>query len=169
MVRTEGRWTGYESEVRPKVLRTRTSGPKRISEDIRTVPQSLKRHCVGHRFGVMDEKQKRRTSKGGDGDNSPEMALPQSKREAIHPQTPVAYISVYVKTRERRACSCVALRTLLQSTHHRPPSALPATQTLIMVLLVTSDNEQFVVDKEVAERSVLIKNMLEGAHATLRS
>ena len=33
-----------------------------------------------------------------------------------------------------------------------------------MVLLVTSDNEQFVVDKEVAERSVLIKNMLEGAY-----
>jgi hypothetical protein len=32
-----------------------------------------------------------------------------------------------------------------------------------MVLLVTSDNEQFVVDKEVAERSVLIKNMLEGS------
>jgi hypothetical protein len=31
-----------------------------------------------------------------------------------------------------------------------------------MVLLVTSDNEQFVVDKDVAERSVLIKNMLEG-------
>jgi len=31
-----------------------------------------------------------------------------------------------------------------------------------MVLLVTSDNEQFNVDKEVAERSVLIKNMLEG-------
>ena len=34
-----------------------------------------------------------------------------------------------------------------------------------MVLLVTSDNEQFVVDKEVAERSVLIKNMLEGGLA----
>ena len=34
-----------------------------------------------------------------------------------------------------------------------------------MVLLVTSDNEQFVVDKEVAERSVLIKNMLEGERA----
>lgn len=31
-----------------------------------------------------------------------------------------------------------------------------------MVLLVTSDNEQFTVEKEVAERSVLIKNMLEG-------
>ncbi|TDL27405.1 ubiquitin-protein ligase [Rickenella mellea] len=30
-----------------------------------------------------------------------------------------------------------------------------------MVLLVTSDNEQFVVDKDVASRSVLIKNMLE--------
>ncbi|KAF9777199.1 S-phase kinase-associated protein 1A-like protein [Thelephora terrestris] len=30
-----------------------------------------------------------------------------------------------------------------------------------MVLLITSDNEQFVVDKEAAERSVLIKNMLE--------
>jgi len=31
-----------------------------------------------------------------------------------------------------------------------------------MVLLVTSDNVQFQVDKEVVERSVLIKNMLEG-------
>ncbi|GJJ12572.1 hypothetical protein Clacol_006815 [Clathrus columnatus] len=31
-----------------------------------------------------------------------------------------------------------------------------------MVILATSDNEQFNVDKEVAERSVLIKNMLEG-------
>ena len=32
----------------------------------------------------------------------------------------------------------------------------------IMVLLVTSDNEQFNADKDVVERSVLIKNMLEG-------
>lgn len=31
-----------------------------------------------------------------------------------------------------------------------------------MVLLVTSDNEQFQAEKEVVERSVLIKNMLEG-------
>jgi S-phase kinase-associated protein 1 len=31
-----------------------------------------------------------------------------------------------------------------------------------MVLLVTSDNEQFNAEKEVVERSVLIKNMLEG-------
>jgi len=31
-----------------------------------------------------------------------------------------------------------------------------------MVLLVSSDNEQFVVDKDVAERSALIKSMLEG-------
>ncbi|EEB90452.1 hypothetical protein MPER_11341, partial [Moniliophthora perniciosa FA553] len=30
-----------------------------------------------------------------------------------------------------------------------------------MVLLVTSDNEQLTADKEVVERSVLIKNMLE--------
>lgn len=52
----------------------------------------------------------------------------------------------------------------------RPPRllALPSAITTAnpapnMVLLVTSDNEQFVVDKEVAERSVLIKNMLEGA------
>lgn len=30
-----------------------------------------------------------------------------------------------------------------------------------MVLLVTSDNEQFTTEKEVVERSVLIKNMLE--------
>jgi len=36
-----------------------------------------------------------------------------------------------------------------------------------MVLLVTSDNEQFVVEKDVAERSVLIKNMLEGDCFTL--
>lgn len=34
-----------------------------------------------------------------------------------------------------------------------------------MVLLVTSDNEQFHADKEVVERSVLIKNMLEGRPA----
>jgi hypothetical protein len=32
-----------------------------------------------------------------------------------------------------------------------------------MVLLVTSDNEQFTADKDVVERSVLIKNMLEGS------
>jgi S-phase kinase-associated protein 1 len=31
-----------------------------------------------------------------------------------------------------------------------------------MVLLVTSDSEQFNADREVVERSVLIKNMLEG-------
>lgn len=31
-----------------------------------------------------------------------------------------------------------------------------------MVLLVTSDNEQFHADTEVLARSVLIKNMLEG-------
>ena len=88
----------------------------------------------------------------------------KAKLEAIHRQARGAYISIYVKT---KPCSCVALRTHLQSTHHRSPSAPPTTDTLIMVLLVTSDNEQFVVDKEVAERSVLIKNMLEGTHATL--
>lgn len=30
------------------------------------------------------------------------------------------------------------------------------------VLLLSSDNEEFKVDKDVAERSVLIKNMIEG-------
>lgn len=35
-----------------------------------------------------------------------------------------------------------------------------------MVLIVTSDNEQFTVEKEVVERSVLIKNMLEGGAKT---
>lgn len=30
------------------------------------------------------------------------------------------------------------------------------------VILSSSDNEEFKVDKEVAQRSVLIKNMLEG-------
>ena len=38
---------------------------------------------------------------------------------------------------------------------------------LTMVLLVTSDNEQFIVEKDVAERSVLIKNMLEGIYFPL--
>lgn len=36
-----------------------------------------------------------------------------------------------------------------------------------MVLLVSSDNEQFIVDKEVAERSALIKTMLEGKRAAI--
>lgn len=32
-----------------------------------------------------------------------------------------------------------------------------------MVTLVTSDNEKFAAEKDVVERSVLIKNMLEGS------
>lgn len=37
------------------------------------------------------------------------------------------------------------------------------------VKLISSDNEDFTVDKAVAERSVLIKNMLEGkCHGTTR-
>lgn len=52
---------------------------------------------------------------------------------------------------------------LVHSGWLNPLSPLHYThQFITMVLLVTSDNEQFVVDKEVAERSVLIKNMLEG-------
>lgn len=31
-----------------------------------------------------------------------------------------------------------------------------------MVSLTTSDNEQFTVDRDVAERSILIRQMLEG-------
>lgn len=42
----------------------------------------------------------------------------------------------------------------------RPPP-LPL-ESIMQVKLVSSDNESFTVDKEVAERSVLIKNMLEG-------
>ena len=34
--------------------------------------------------------------------------------------------------------------------------------TTHQVNLMTSDNQQFTVDKAVAQRSVLIKNMLEG-------
>jgi S-phase kinase-associated protein 1 len=34
------------------------------------------------------------------------------------------------------------------------------------VNLMTSDNQQFTVDKAVAQRSVLIKNMLEGESAS---
>lgn len=37
----------------------------------------------------------------------------------------------------------------------------------MQVTLVSSDAEQFKVDKEVAERSVLIKNMLEGKYNAL--
>ena len=37
-----------------------------------------------------------------------------------------------------------------------------------MVLLVTSDNEQFHAEKDVVERSVLIKNMLEGVSLIVR-
>jgi hypothetical protein len=36
-----------------------------------------------------------------------------------------------------------------------------------MVVLSTSDNEQFTVEKDVAERSTLIKNMMEGASPCL--
>lgn len=38
-----------------------------------------------------------------------------------------------------------------------------------MVKLSTSDGEEFTVDKDVAERSVLIKQMLEGKFAALMS
>jgi len=37
------------------------------------------------------------------------------------------------------------------------------------VKLVSSDSEQFTVDKDVAERSVLIKNMLEGGSSRLHT
>lgn len=37
-----------------------------------------------------------------------------------------------------------------------------------MVVLVTSDNKQFIVDKEVAERSALIRSMLKGKNAVPR-
>jgi hypothetical protein len=49
----------------------------------------------------------------------------------------------------------------------QPPSSTQKTQT--MVLLVTSDNEQFHADKDVVERSVLIKNMLEGQYPSCLS
>jgi hypothetical protein len=55
----------------------------------------------------------------------------------------------------------VALLVLYRGIH---PVSLPPPSKLTMVLLVTSDNEQFVVEKDVAERSVLIKNMLEGIY-----
>lgn len=35
-----------------------------------------------------------------------------------------------------------------------------------MVVLETSDSERFTVDKDVAERSVLIKQMLDGEYAS---
>ena len=61
------------------------------------------------------------------------------------------------------ACYCCFIGESSLSSSSLSPS------NLIMVLLVTSDNEQFVVEKDVAERSVLIKNMLEGNSSTLYS
>ena len=58
--------------------------------------------------------------------------------------------------RSGRVALLVLYRGIIQVPLTLPPS------NLTMVLLVTSDNEQFVVEKDVAERSVLIKNMLEG-------
>ena len=42
-----------------------------------------------------------------------------------------------------------------------PPAFSPFTAST-MVLLVTSDNEQFTTERDIVERSVLIRNMLEG-------
>lgn len=54
-------------------------------------------------------------------------------------------------------------RLINQVSHHSCHQTHPPPQIhKKMVLLVTSDNEQFHADKEVVERSVLIKNMLEG-------
>jgi hypothetical protein len=62
----------------------------------------------------------------------------------------------------------VALACYLSFIGESPlSSSSPPPSKHIMVLLVTSDNEQFVVEKDVAERSVLIKNMLEGNSFTL--
>lgn len=52
----------------------------------------------------------------------------------------------------------IPFRTL--EPDRNPPSLQSCTTT--MVSLTTSDNEQFTVDRDVAERSVLIKQMLEG-------
>ena len=62
----------------------------------------------------------------------------------------------------RRRNGAIKLRSFLlyPSSTTAPLSYLQLLPT--MVVLATSDHEQFVVDKEVAERSVLIKNMLEG-------
>ena len=75
----------------------------------------------------------------------------------------------YVKGSRLCTIKCVAL--LGCSSHLSLLLLLPCQpQLLKMVILVSSDNEQFVVDKDVAERSVLIKNMLEGEYtATPRS
>ena len=59
---------------------------------------------------------------------------------------------------DRRGVSKGALTDSVHTYLSLLPHLIPT-----MVLLVTSDNEQFVVDKDVAERSVLIKNMLEGS------
>lgn len=60
--------------------------------------------------------------------------------------------------------ACV-IPNLYSSTHISTATtylSIPFSIHFKMVLLVTSDNEQFNADKDVVERSVLIKNMLEG-------
>lgn len=75
-----------------------------------------------------------------------------------------------VKSVTRWTCRGVLLRVTLYLLYRgtpSSPSSLPPSKLTIMVLLVTSDSEQFVVEKDVAERSVLIKNMLEGDYFPL--
>jgi hypothetical protein len=71
-------------------------------------------------------------------------------------------------TPQRMHSKCARFRTWSQPSpslcFYSPIPPFPPRPCLIetMVLLVTSDNEQFHADTEVLARSVLIKNMLEG-------
>lgn len=58
---------------------------------------------------------------------------------------------------------------LLVTASPLPPLALPFTMSANKVKLSTSDQEEFDVERDVANRSVLIKNMLEGKSTPLLS
>lgn len=75
---------------------------------------------------------------------------------------PVCFVgSVRIQNVTRMSRGCHRLFSL----GRLPPShqlILPRLLYFKMVHLVTSDNESFTTEKDIVERSVLIKNMLEG-------
>lgn len=62
---------------------------------------------------------------------------------------------------DRRA-AIISRRHLDSTLHHHLLTTTPSDQPFKMVVLETSDQERFTVDKDVAERSLLIKQMLDG-------
>ena len=84
------------------------------------------------------------------------------EEEAHRPRWRIVLFGALHKGRARRAGYSRSTTDFILATHlfHLPSLAMSTAPE--QVTLVTSDNVPFKVDKDVAERSVLIKNMLEG-------